>query len=123
MEGGFLNSPRAKCSKGFPLAFLSIQAQIGQQILIDLMDREDRYISLMRTSFAGFSHHACIASLFVYPPSTPSWLALSLLFFFSFVTLAFIAYVCIFIREKKCKKDLDCINFLYQLFKTKNEKA
>ena len=27
MEGGFLNSPRAKCSKGFPLAFLSIQAQ------------------------------------------------------------------------------------------------
>ena len=27
MEGGFLNSPRAKCSKGFPLAFLSIQVQ------------------------------------------------------------------------------------------------
>ena len=30
------------------------------------MDREVRYISRLRTSLAGFSHHACIASLFVY---------------------------------------------------------
>ena len=74
MESGFLNLPRAKCSKGFPLAFLSIQARIGQQILIDLMDREDRYISLMRTSFVGFSHHACIASLFVYVVFTACFL-------------------------------------------------
>ena len=116
MEGGFLNSPRAKCSKGFPLAFLSIQAQ-------DWTTDINRFNGPRGSVYKSHAHlicrvfSSCMHCQFIRLPTLHTLMACT--FFSSFVTFSFYC-ICMYIykkkEEKKMQKDLDCINFLYQLF-------